>query len=206
MLIAPKGHQNCIYFHPTLGPDFERISPTSELYEIVFRRNPDPKFEWNPPVFEVYPHLDEWRPGDLFRKCQDQGFEYLWEFHSRTDDLIIMSNGLKVNPVHIEVKLSDHPLLKGCLMFGEGYTDCGILLEPKEADIDKEDFLASVWPAIEAANLLVPAYARVLKQLIVVTSVEKPLARSAKGTLVRKHSLKLYELEIQQAYKEFGSN
>jgi hypothetical protein len=192
MLIAPKGHRNCIYFHPTLGPDFERLSSTSELYEIVFRRHPDPKFVWNHPVFEVYPHLDEWRAGDLFQK---------W-----IDYIIIMSSGLKVNPLHIEVKLSDLPSLKGCLMFGEGRTDCGMLLEPKEADIGKEDLLASVWPVIEEANLLFPAHARVLKQLIIVASVEKLLARSVKGTLVRKLSLKLYELEIQQAYEEFGSN
>lgn len=117
-----------------------------------------------------------------------------------------MSNGAKVNPLHIEVKLSDHPSLKGCLMFGEGHTDCGMLLEPKEAAIGKDNLLASVWPAIEEANMLVPAHARVLKQLIVVASMEKPLARSVKGTLVRKLSLKLYELEIQQAYEEFWSN
>ena len=117
-----------------------------------------------------------------------------------------MSNGAKVDPLHIEVKLADHPLLKGCLMLGEGHTDCGMLLEPKEADIAKEDLLASVWPAIEEANLLVPARARVLKQLIVVASTEKPLARSVKGTLMRKLSLKLYELEIQQAYEELGIN
>jgi hypothetical protein len=117
-----------------------------------------------------------------------------------------MSSGAKVNPLHIEVKLSDHPLLKGCLMFGDARTDCGMLLEAKQADIGKEELLASVWSAIEEANLLVPAHARVLKQLIVVASVEKPLARSVKGTLVRKLSLKLYELEIQHAYEGFGSN
>ncbi len=117
-----------------------------------------------------------------------------------------MGNGEKVNPLHIEAKLSDLPSLKGCLIFGEEHTDCGILLEPRQADICKEDLLASVWPAIVEANSFVPAHARVLRQLIVVASTEKPLARSVKGTLARKLSLKLYGLEIQQAYEEFGSN
>jgi hypothetical protein len=81
-----------------------------------------------------------------------------------------------------------------------------MLLEAKEAGIGKEDLLASVWPVIEEAHLLIPAHARVLKQLIVVASMEKLLARSVKGTLVRKLSLKLYELEIQQEYEECGSN
>jgi hypothetical protein len=196
MLVAPRGYRHCIDFHPTLGPDFERISPTSELYELVLRRHPDPNFEWTHPVFEVYPHLDEWRPGDLFRRCQDKGFEHLWEFRSRIDDIIIMSNGAKVNPLHFEIKLMDHPALKGCLMFGQGHTACGMLLEPKQADIGKDELLRSVWPAIEEANILVPERARVLKSLIVVASAEKPLAKSAKGTVVRKSSLKLYEIEI----------
>lgn len=204
MLVPPRSHWHCIEFHPTLGPSIERVSETSHLYEIVYRRHPDPQFAWLNPVFEVYPHLDEWRPGDLFRKCEDEGFEHLWEFESRIDDIMILSNGAKVNPLHIEVKLMSHPALKGGLMFGDGHTACGMLLEPKEAFIGKDELLSSVWPAIEEANELVPERARVLKSLIVVATTEKLLARSSKGTLVRKASLKLYETEIQETYQEAG--
>jgi hypothetical protein len=100
----------------------------------------------------------------------------------------------------------DHPALRGCLMFGEGHTACGMLLESKGAGVGKDELLRSVWPAIEEANLVVPERARVLKSLIVVAGMEKPLTRSAKGTLVRKSSLKMYEVEIQKMYKEAGCN
>jgi acyl-coenzyme A synthetase/AMP-(fatty) acid ligase len=204
MLVAPRSHWHCIDFHPTLGPTMERISPTSNLYEVVLHRHPDPEFSWLHPVFEVYPHLDEWRTGDLFRRCTDEGFEHLWEFESRIDDIMILSNGAKVNPLHIEVKLLNHPVLKGCLMFGDGHTACGMLLEPKQPSTNKDELLNSVWAAIEEANMMVPERARVLKSLVIFTSAEKPLARSVKGLPMRKLSRALYEAEIQEVYKEAG--
>jgi hypothetical protein len=182
----------------------ERISPTSDFYELVFRRHPDSKFSWINPVFEVYPHLEEWRSGDLFRPCKDEGFEHLWEHEGRIDDIMILSNGAKVNPLHIEAKLMGQPTLKGCVMFGDGHTACGMLVEQNQPAVSKEEFLNSVWPGIEEVNMLVPQRARVLKSLIVVTSAEKPLPRSPKGIPVRKMSLMLYEAEIQEAYREAG--
>jgi len=180
------------------------ISPSSDLFEVVFRRHPDPKYAWLHPVFEIYPKLAEFRSGDLFHHCRDEGFEHLWEFEGRVDDLMILSNGGKVNPLHIEGKVAGRRALKGCLMFGEGRTACGMLLEPMQDGIAKEELLSNVWPAIEEANSLVPERARVLKSLIVVAGAEKPLVRAAKGTLVRKQSLKLYKAEIEEVYNEAG--
>lgn len=119
----------------------ERISPTSDLYEIVFRPHPNPTFAWSRPVFEIFPEKDEWRPGDLFRRCEDKGFEHMWKFESRADELMILSNGAKVNPVHIEVKLMDDPVLKGVLMFGDGHNACGVLFEPTQAGMEKDELV-----------------------------------------------------------------
>jgi long-subunit acyl-CoA synthetase (AMP-forming) len=117
---------------------------------------------------------------------------------------MILSNGAKVNPVHIEVKLMDDPALKGSLMFEDGRTACGILLEPKQAGIEKDELVRIVWPAIEKANLLVPVRARVEKRLIVVANAKKQFARAANGTVVKGTTLKMYETEIQEAYKDAG--
>jgi len=89
-------------------------------------------------------------------------------------------------------------------MFGEGRTACGMLLEPTQDGIGKYELLSSVWPVVEEANSMVPVHARVLKSLFVVVDAEKPLDRAPEGTLVRKRSLKLYEMEIQKVYKEAG--
>lgn len=112
----------------------------------MFRRLPDPEFAWARPVFEVFPELDEWRPRDIFKRCEDEGLENLWQFESRTDDLMILSNGAKVNPLHIELNVTDHPALKGCLMFGDGHTTCGMLLEPNRDDIEKDELVETLWP------------------------------------------------------------
>jgi hypothetical protein len=65
---------------------------------------------------------------------------------------MILSNGAKVNPVHIEIELMNHPALKGCLVFGDGYMACGILLESKQVGVWKNEFVKNVWPAIEKAT------------------------------------------------------
>lgn len=117
---------------------------------------------------------------------------------------MILSTGIKVNPLHVELKVADHPALKGCLMFGEGHTACGMLLEPKQADAGKEELVKSVWAAIEKANFTVPEVARVGKNLIVAASAEKPFIRAGKGTTVRRLTLKTYEDEIEEVYSQAG--
>ena len=66
---------------------------------MVYRRHADPKFLWLNPVFEIYPHLDEFLSADLFIHCKDEDFEHLWEFEGRVDDIIILGSGPKVNPL-----------------------------------------------------------------------------------------------------------
>lgn len=51
-------------------------------------------------------------------------------------------------------------------------------------------------PVIEEANKDAPAFSRIFKEMILVTSKDKPLARAAKGTVMRKAVLTQYEEEI----------
>ncbi|KFX89365.1 hypothetical protein V490_07071 [Pseudogymnoascus sp. VKM F-3557] len=161
MLEPPKSHWNYMEFHPTTGPTMEQIAPDSELYEVVTRKSPDPSLDWSRMVFDVFPKIDEWRSKDLLSKCKDPGFEHLWQFEGRLDDIIILSNALKVNPLHIEAKLQSHPALKGALVFGRDHTKCGILLEPKDPKITADALVEEVWPALEAANSIIPEHARI---------------------------------------------
>jgi hypothetical protein len=52
-------------------------------------------------------------------------------------------------------------------------------------------------PVIEEANRLAPAFSRIFKEMILITSTEKPLARTGKGTVMRAAALKLYDAEIE---------
>lgn len=200
LLVPDRSHWQYVEFHPIIGPKMERLHPESDLYEAVLHRLPDPNLAWARPIFKIFPDHKEWRMGDLFERCPDEGFENLWMFQGRVDDMMVMHNGLKVNPLHVENKLRMHPALKGCVVIGNGYTHCGLLLEPNNHELSKEDLVDLVWPKVEEANGAVPQHAWIQKHLIVVATSEKPLPRAAKGTIIRKLSIKSYEKEIADTY------
>jgi long-subunit acyl-CoA synthetase (AMP-forming) len=201
MLVAPKSHWSYFEFHPTVGPSLDLINEEEGLYEVVIRRHPDPKYAWTTSVFDVFPELEEWRTRDVVRRCPDPGFENLWKYEGRLDDILLLSNGLKVNPLHVETVIQTHPLLSGCLVFGDGHTACGILLEVRDPEISVEEIVEEVWPAIEEANGKVPEHARVERGLVVVSSKEKKFVRSSKQAPIRKVNYKLYREEIEEAYR-----
>ncbi|OBT62463.1 hypothetical protein VE03_08625 [Pseudogymnoascus sp. 23342-1-I1] len=201
LMEPPKSHWNYIEFHPITGPTMEKISPGSDLYEIVSRKHPDPKFAWSRMVFHIFPEIDEWRSGDLLSKCKDPGFEHLWKYEGRTDDIIVLSNALKVNPWHIEARLQGHPALKGALVFGRGHTKCGILLEAKDPKITADALIEEILPVLDSTNALVPEHARIPRGFIVVGTPEKPFQRASKGTIVRSLTTRDYESEIEGMYR-----
>lgn len=202
MMEPPKSHWNYMEFHPITGPTMEQISPDSDLYEVVVTRKlPDPNLAWTRIVFDIFPGIDEWRSKDLLSKCTDPGFENLWKYEGRLDDIIVLSNALKVNPLHIEASLQTHPALKGAMVFGRDHTKCGILLEPKDPKITRDALIEEVWPVLESANALVPGHARIRRDFVVVGTPEKPFQRASKGTIVRSLTTKDYESEIEGVYR-----
>jgi hypothetical protein len=52
-------------------------------------------------------------------------------------------------------------------------------------------------PIIENANRVAPAFSKLFKEMILITSEEKPLPRAGKGTVMRKLSLQVYNEEIE---------
>ncbi|ESZ98652.1 hypothetical protein SBOR_0890 [Sclerotinia borealis F-4128] len=209
LLVPPKSHWSCIEFHPQFSPELEPITPDSLLCEVVVHRYTDPTLAWSQPVFYMAPDQTQWRTRDILRRYDGpipDEVGPLWKFENRIDDLIILSNAHKVNPVHIEILLQSHPLLNGCLVFGEGKINCGILLEPKEgSELTEDDLIALVWPEIEKANATVPEHARVERGLVVVVKNNKRFERAAKGTIVRSACVKAYNTEIDDLYADFVS-
>lgn len=51
-------------------------------------------------------------------------------------------------------------------------------------------------PIVEEANQTAPAFGKIFKEMLIVTDPARPLPRAAKGTIVRKQALALYEREI----------
>ncbi|KAJ3731308.1 putative aminoadipate reductase [Lentinula guzmanii] len=139
--------------------------------------------------------------------------EGLWKVVGRVDDVLVLSTGEKCVPAPMENSLLMSALIQGAVMFGRQRDQPGVLIEPSPSnEINVDDpkqvstYRNKVWSIIEEANRLVPAYSRIFKETILVSSFNKPLPRAAKGTILRKAAYQLYEKEIKQLYETIESN
>ncbi|TGO25778.1 hypothetical protein BPAE_0073g00440 [Botrytis paeoniae] len=207
LLVPPKSHWSYIEFHPQFLPELEPVNSDSTLCEVILNKYDDPALAWCQPVFQMAPDQTQWRTRDILRRYKGplpDGVGPLWKFENRIDDLIILSNASKANPVHIETLLQSHSLLNGCLVFGTGRSRCGILLEPKEdSTLTEEELIAKVWPDVQEANDTVPEDARIERHLILVAKKDRRFERAAKGTVIRSICTNMYKAEIDSLYAAF---
>ncbi|KAI9058660.1 acetyl-CoA synthetase-like protein [Trametes sanguinea] len=130
----------------------------------------------------------------------------LFRIFGRADDQLMLSTGEKTNPGPLEAILSQDPHVHACLMFGRGRFQNGVLIQPEEPfdpsdDAKLEDFRNKIWPSIEKMNAYAPSHSRIFKEMIMVTSPNKPLEYTAKGTPRRQVCINAYSEEIDALYK-----
>ena len=147
------------------------------------------------------PGVMEYRTKDLFKQHPQK--PSLWQYYGRRDDIIVLSNGEKFNPVPMELQLQAFPQLSGALILGQGRSLATLLVEPKPdlSSNERAELGRTIWPSVENANRLLPAQGRILRQHIIVARPEKPFVRAGKGTVVRKLTEQLYLSEIEALYK-----
>ena len=75
-----------------------------------------------------------------------------------------------------------------------------LLVELRNPSEDKEAFLESLWPLVEEANKPVPYTAKITKDMILITDEALPMARSVKGTIERRSTVRLYEQKLDVLY------
>ncbi|KAG5723416.1 L-aminoadipate-semialdehyde dehydrogenase large subunit [Termitomyces sp. T112] len=134
--------------------------------------------------------------------------EGLWKIVGRLDDIITHSSGEKTIPGPMEVIITSNPLVQEAIIFGRERDQTGVLIELRSGrnlDIGDHTELArlrnQIWPSIEEANSVAPAFSRIYKEMILFSSKEKPLPRTGKGTVMRKAALASYASEIGALYK-----
>ncbi|KAL4866181.1 hypothetical protein BDV12DRAFT_210641 [Aspergillus spectabilis] len=124
----------------------------------------------------------------------------------RTDDLIVLGNGEKVLPRVLEALLCEHDRVKAAVAFGEGQFQIGVLVEPVQAVDNIDEFKSILWPVITEAGKQMDSHARISSMSsIMITTPEKPLPRSDKGSVLRKEVYRIYASEIQRAYQDLES-
>ncbi|EGO23306.1 putative non-ribosomal peptide synthetase [Serpula lacrymans var. lacrymans S7.9] len=137
---------------------------------------------------------------DLFVKHPTH--EGLWKIIGRTDDVLTLASGEKTVPAMMEGIISSSAHVNGVIMFGRGRNQVGVLVEPRSAHVDLadnkaiEEFRNRIWYEVDEANKNAPTFSRIFKEMILITSPDKPMFRVGKGTTSKNATLKAYEEEI----------
>ncbi|KAJ7865231.1 putative aminoadipate reductase [Mycena leptocephala] len=112
----------------------------------------------------------------------------LYRIVGRLDDVLIMANGEKTVPGPMEDVMMASPLVMGAVMFGRERNQVRVLIEPNpQYKLDPKDeqqiakFRNLIWPVIEEADESAPAFARIYKEMILVTQPGRPMLRHYRG-------------------------
>lgn len=184
-------------FSPCMGAEFRHR--WENLYEMIIVRQPEWKL--SQAIFYTFPDLQKYSLKDLYSPHPTKpGF---WLYQGRSDDVIVFSNGEKINPITMEGIIGMHPDISSALVMGQGRFQSALLVEakkpPRSLD-EKQQLLEKIWPLVERANKDCPAHGRISKEFVLFTAPEKPMLRASKGTVQRMSTVKLYEPELNEIY------
>lgn len=198
------------YFHynkDLLGCEFRKYGGEEDVYEMVMvRQKENLKHPGLQGIFYTFPDLNEWSTKDLYRPHPELPDH--WIYHGRADNIIVFSNGEKLNPVTIEEIISDHAELKGAMVVGSQRFQAGVIVEPKVYPESKEDqkaLLDRVWLLVQCANEETVQHGRISRDMLVLSNPSKPFLRAGKGTIQRAMTVKLYEEDIEKMYENSGA-
>ncbi|KAJ3503559.1 hypothetical protein NLJ89_g8377 [Agrocybe chaxingu] len=176
-----------VHWVPQGDGTFECHFLTCETHQVSVENLPDVK---------GYSSNDLWIPHPTKK--------YFWKIIGRKDDVIVHTSGEKTVPAPMEDVLMSSPYIMGVVIFGRDHDATGVLVELKPQyaiDVNDEQEVAKarnlLWPIVEEANKVGPAFSRIFKEMILFVSQDKPFPRAGKGTVMRKAALQAYETEIE---------
>ncbi|KAI1299559.1 hypothetical protein F5Y03DRAFT_248114 [Xylaria venustula] len=185
------------------GAEWRKIEGEDDVYQLVcVRKDKDPGLQG---FFYTFPDENEYDTKDLYKPHPTLPDH--WIYYGRSDNVIVFSNGEKLNPVTIEEIVSDHPELSAALVVGAGRFQPSLLIEPithPKTESEAQELIDRVWPLVVTANKETVAHGQIGKEFIRLASPEKPFLRAGKGTVQKAATLKLYKDEIDELYEKVG--
>ncbi|KAJ5834349.1 hypothetical protein N7447_000375 [Penicillium robsamsonii] len=153
-------------------------------------------------IFHTYPDINVYPTNDLYTPHPTN--PRLWKFYGRKDDVIVLSNGEKFNPVGMEIIIEGHPLVGKAVVVGQSRFQAGLLVELSDGgpDMDEKVFVDEIWPTVQIANQGIAAHGRVMKNKIWFAVKTKPFKTTPKGSVQRRAVIRDYEKEIDAMYAE----
>ncbi|KAI4200503.1 MAG: hypothetical protein LQ350_003873 [Teloschistes chrysophthalmus] len=196
-LVPAREDWDTLEFHPLYGADFQ--PSVDDAYELVLHR--ESKYEGIRGLESNFRDINEWRTRDLFRPHATKA--NLWRFHGRTDDIIVLSNGEKFNPVPSEAIINSHPLVSAALIVGQGHFQGVLIIEPAKTDVSPGHLIEELWPTVEHANSQAQSHGRIVRSMTAIADPSKPFERAGKGTVVRKLTAEKFADEITALYTDY---
>lgn len=90
------------------------------MYEqVIVRKGKKPGLQG---FFYTFPNDDEYQTKDLYKP--HPSLPNHWMYYGRAENIIVFSNGEKLNPITIEEIVEGHPQVKGALVVGSNKWVC----------------------------------------------------------------------------------
>lgn len=194
--VPTKENWNYFEWHPDYEVDMIHVH--DDIYELTV---PNPsRLAWIHTCYHTFPEVDVWRTNDHYKRHPTN--LNLFTFRGRGDDVIVLSNGEKFQPVTTESIIQGHPSVEGALVVGTGRFQPALIVEPKVYPADAEAFIEEIWPIVQKANQEAAAHGKIFRGKIVLATPDKPFVRAGKGSIIRPKSTALYADEIEALFND----
>ena len=210
------------------GQLMNSFRPQSEILEWDWLRpleNAVPFFRWElydeeKNVFELV--IEEGWPAKVATNRDDGAYATsdLWERHpewprvnrwryfARMDDTVVLVNGEKANPVLFEQAACENPSVQEAIVFGNERESLGMFVIPADSAEDADEVREDMWPAIERANMVMPAHAQLERSMVKVLGPQdvQRIPRTDKGNIIRAAFYRDFASLVDAAYEEHISS
>ncbi|KAI0520766.1 transferase family protein [Xylaria bambusicola] len=193
-LVPPREDWYWFCFHPSSGFEFKQLD--EDTYEHWAHKND--QWQLFQGIFHTFQDKESINFKDLYMRHPTK--PNLWAFKGRSDDLVVLSNGYKISPLEMEAYITTHPAVEGCLIFGTGKPQAGLLIELKDPSNKSEELMESIWKTVQEANSKSRHKNQLLRSFITFATPDKPFFRTDKRTIKRPATLALYANFIERFY------
>ena len=198
--VPTKENWNYFEWHPDYEVDMIHVN--GDIYELTV---PNPsRLAWIHTCYHTFPEVHVWWTNDHYKRHPTN--PNLFTFRGRGDDVIVLSNGEKFQPVTTESTIQGHPSIEGALVVGTGRFQPALVIEPKVYPADAEAFIEEIWPIVQRANQEAAAHGKIFRGKIILTTPDKPFVRAGKGSVIRPKSTALYADEIEALFSDSVGN
>ena len=155
-LVPEPNDWEYIEFHPELKPEFDGpvLDGAYELLWPGYGMNAASEYAMPATVGGLPSEEEKLRAEKALIRNKDLFVPHIdpekgktpWKFYGRTDDVIVLTNGGKLNPVSAELTILGHPEVSAALIVGERRACSALLIEPsKPRRGGTRDFVDTIW-------------------------------------------------------------